>query len=170
MSLDELWAGWRSAYIESGDAGSGGDQPSDCVFCRIARAGDESVATGVVWRSDTTMAVLNAYPYASGHLLVMPSRHVGELDDLTPAESYGLWEGTTMAARALRSAYGPDGLNLGANLGRVAGAGVPGHLHMHVLPRWAGDTNFMTTVANVRVIPEALDVSWERLRSHWPAT
>jgi ATP adenylyltransferase len=98
----------------------------------------------------------------------MPVRHVGELGELSPAESADLWDGTRRAVAALCAAYDPDGVNMGANLGRAAGAGIPGHLHLHVLPRWSGDTNFMTSVAGVRVMPESLAVGWERLHRAWP--
>ena len=135
---------------------------------RIAASGPPSVDNLVVWRSDLSFAVLNAYPYASGHLLVMPLRHVAELDELSPEESADLWCGTRLAVSAITDAYDPDGINMGANLGRAAGAGIPGHLHLHVLPRWSGDTNFMTTVAGVRVMPESLTVGWERLHGAWP--
>ena len=114
-------------------------------------------------------AILNAYPYASGHLMVhahpptWPSSRTS-----APGESQALWAGVTEAVRALKAAYRPDGLNVGVNLGRAAGAGIPGHLHEHVLPRWFGDTNFMTSVADARVLPEALAVSAQRLRAAWP--
>jgi ATP adenylyltransferase len=116
-----------------------------------------------------TLAVLNAYPYASGHLMVMPIRHVRSLGDLTEDEASELWSALRKGAAALEEAYSPEGINLGANLGRAAGAGIPRHLHLHAVPRWVGDTNFMTSVANARVLPEALDASWERLHHVWSA-
>ena len=100
--------------------------------------------------------------------MVMPYREVAALEDLTPAEHTELWVGVRDAVVALKAAYAPDGVNVGINLGEAAGAGVPGHLHVHCLPRWAGDTNFMTSVAEVRVLPESLDVSWQKLRAAWP--
>ncbi len=100
--------------------------------------------------------------------MVMPTRHVGELEELAPEESGAIWAGVSAAVQALKAAYRPDGLNVGANLGRAAGAGIPGHFHMHVLPRWNGDTNFMTTVADTRVLPETLSSSAAKLRSAWP--
>jgi ATP adenylyltransferase len=114
------------------------------------------------------VALLNAYPYTSGHLMVMPTRHVAELEDLAPEEAGDIWEGVIAGVRAVKAAYKPDGANLGANLGRAGGAGVPGHFHMHVLPRWAGDTNFMTSVADARVLPEPLCESSDKLRANWP--
>jgi ATP adenylyltransferase len=167
-ALEQLWAGWRHEYVASATAAERHGAEEECVFCRIAASGSPSVDNFVVWRSELSFAVLNAYPYASGHLLVMPVRHVGELGELSPAESADLWDGTRRAVAALCAAYDPDGVNMGANLGRAAGAGIPGHLHLHVLPRWSGDTNFMTSVAGVRVMPESLAVGWERLHRAWP--
>jgi ATP adenylyltransferase len=123
----------------------------------------------VVWRGSLTAVILNAYPYTSGHVVVLPVRHVGEPEELSDEEGSALWSASVDAVRALRAAYSPDGLNLGSNLGRVAGAGVPGHFHVHVLPRWSGDSNFMTTVAEARVLPEALPVTLERLQRAWPS-
>jgi ATP adenylyltransferase len=163
-SLERLWAGWRSDYIQQATA----SDDKECVLCAILAGPDEE--THVVWRhpADLVGAVLNAYPYTSGHLMVLPSRHVGDIEELTAAEGAALWEGITEAVRALKAAYQPDGLNIGANLGRSAGAGVPGHFHVHVLPRWNGDTNFMTSVAEARVLPEALSVTAARVRAAWP--
>ena len=156
MSLERLWAGWRSAYV-SGVGTTGGDgaspQPADlpgeegdapaCVFCRIVAAGGPSSGTGVLWMGRTTLVVLNAYPYASGHLMALPLRHVGVLGDLTDEESAELWHGLRLGVAALEAAYRPEGINLGANLGQAAGAGIPRHLHLHAVPRWMGDTNFI---------------------------
>jgi ATP adenylyltransferase len=165
-SLERLWAGWRSEYIER--VTSPGEQ--DCVFCAILASGLPDEETFVVWRHPTGIAaaILNAYPYTSGHLMVVPTRHVGELEALGETEARAVWGGVVAGVKALKTAYGPDGLNLGANLGRPAGAGVPGHFHVHVLPRWNGDTNFMTSVAGARVLPEALPVSAAKVRAAWP--
>lgn len=160
--LGRLWAGWRNAYI------SATEEPG-CVLCRVVSGTGGDAASQVVWRGQRCAAVLNTYPYTSGHLMVVPTRHVGELEDLDAGESAELWEGVRMAVAALKAAYRPGGINLGANLGRAAGAGVPGHLHVHALPRWDGDTNFMTTTASARVLPEALPDSWARLRQAWPS-
>lgn len=167
MNLEHLWAGWRSEYVERASAGDVQEPDGGCVFCRIASAGEPSVDNGIVWRDDLSCAILNAYPYTTGHLLVMPVRHVGGLEELTPAESSSMWEATRTAVAVLGRAYEPDGANIGANLGRAAGAGIPAHLHMHVLPRWSGDTNFMTTVAGVRVMPESLSETWTKLHDAW---
>ena len=172
MSLEHLWAGWRRPYIVEATARERAGTPShdeaDCVFCRLAASGPPSEDNLVVWRGEATFVVMNAYPYASGHVLVLSLRHVGALSDLTSDESAGLWAATEAAVRAIETAYEPDGLNMGANLGRAAGAGLPGHLHLHVLPRWSGDTNFMTAVAETRVLPETLQLSWKRLTDAWP--
>jgi ATP adenylyltransferase len=139
------------------------------VLCRLVAPEVPDREGHVLWRGRRVAAVLNAYPYTSGHLMVLPTRHVGELEDLEPDESAELWDGARQAVVALKGAYRPGGINLGANLGRAAGAGIPGHLHLHVLPRWDGDTNFMTAVADVRVLPEPLDGTWAKLRAAWPA-
>ncbi len=166
-ALEQLWAGWRHEYVASATTAERHGTDGECVFCAIAASGPPGVDNLVVWRSALSFAVLNAYPYASGHLLVMPVRHLGELGELTEAESADLWDGARAAVAAICSAYDPDGVNMGANLGRAAGAGIPGHLHLHVLPRWSGDTNFMTSVAGVRVMPESLEVGWQRLSAAW---
>jgi ATP adenylyltransferase len=168
MSLDRLWAGWRSSYIAAGvDPSTAG---GDCVFCAILAFGEPDERTYLLWRGETSFAILNAYPYTSGHLMVMPTRHVGALDELTDDEADDLFRCARHGVAALESAYRPEGVNLGANLGHAAGAGVPGHLHVHALPRWAGDTNFMTSVAETRVLPEPLDETWRKLRDAWPST
>ena len=169
MTLERLWAGWRSGYVAdaAADDADHGDE-GGCVFCRILASGAPDEETLILWRGSTCFAILNLYPYTSGHTIVMPYRHVARLADLDPDEGNELWQATTAASVALTAAYGPDGLNLGANLGRSAGAGIPGHLHLHCLPRWSGDTNFMTTVAESRVLPESLSDSWQRVRDSWP--
>lgn len=187
MSLDHLWAGWRAGYVASvsdgvdysidggaGDRSHSGERSeeedsAECVFCAIASSDTSDKDLHVLYRGSSTFAVLNAYPYASGHLLVMPNRHVGEISALSIAEYSELFEVTRFAMLALESAYHADGMNMGANFGRAAGAGIPRHLHVHVLPRWLGDTNFMTTVASTRVMPEALADSWRKVRDAWPA-
>jgi ATP adenylyltransferase len=167
MGLEQLWAGWRRDYVTSATEAERRGTDGECVFCRIIDSGAPSADNGVVWRGQLTLAVLNAYPYASGHLLVLPVRHLSDLSELTGEESDALWATTRAAVAAITAAYGPDGINVGANLGRAAGAGLPRHLHLHALPRWAGDTNFMTSVAGVRVMPEPLTAAWERLAAAW---
>ncbi|MGI8792508.1 MAG: HIT family protein [Acidimicrobiales bacterium] len=170
MGLDRLWAGWRTEYVSSADDSASGDptEAGGCVFCRILSSSDRGADTGVLWRGTHAAAVLNAYPYTSGHLMVMPVRHTADLETLSVYEGSDLWSGITAGITAIKSAYGPDGINVGANLGRAAGAGVPGHAHMHVLPRWEGDTNFTTAVAGVRVMPESLPATFDKLSAAWP--
>ena len=164
--MERLWAGWRSSYVAA--AGNGALAGEGSIFRRILASGLPDDETHVVWRGETCFAILNAYPYTSGHLLVMPYREVGELEDLTPAEAAEMWAGVRDAVMAIKAAYAPHGVNVGMNLGEAAGAGVPSHLHVHVLPRWSADSNFMTAVAEVRVLPEALGDSWRKLREAWP--
>lgn len=165
MSLERIWAGWRAAYVtgDTGELEGSGDQ---CLFCQLPHLDDADAY--IVERTDLGYTVLNAYPYTTGHLMVAPLRHQPELEGLTPEESQALMVALQRAVRAIKGAFRPDGVNLGANLGRVAGAGVPGHFHFHALPRWAGDTNFMTTVAEARVLPEDLRTTWQNLKQAWP--
>ena len=165
MSTSRLWAGWRSRYVTSA---LGPDEDEGCVFCAILGGEVPEAEDQVVWRDEIAAVVVNLYPYTSGHLLVMPVRHVGDIEDLEPEESTAVWELTKRCVRALRSAYNPDGFNLGANLGRPAGAGIPDHIHLHCVPRWNGDTNFMTSVADTRVLPETLADTSAKVRAAWP--
>jgi diadenosine tetraphosphate (Ap4A) HIT family hydrolase len=165
LTLERLWAGWRAAYVASA-AMTPSTGAHDCLFCALAAADPEEAL--VVARDDLVFAVMNAFPYTSGHLMIAPLRHEAELEDLKPDEATALMSMTQDAVVALKAAYTPDGLNVGINIGRTAGAGVPGHVHLHALPRWDGDTNFMTTVAEARVLPEDLRTSWEKVRAAWP--
>ena len=162
MSLERLWAGWRGEYMATA-----GDPDIACVFCRILDSGEPDEATHILWRGEKVFAILNAYPYTTGHLMVMPYRHVGELDELDADESAELWPAVTQAVAAVRAAFSPEGMNVGLNLGRAAGAGVLGHLHVHALPRWLGDSNFMTTVAETRVLPEWLSETRAKITAAW---
>jgi diadenosine tetraphosphate (Ap4A) HIT family hydrolase len=170
VSLERLWAGWRTTYIEGvanqPEPTGGADE---CLFERLAAVTPD--ADGLILaRNEHAFAVMNAYPYSSGHLMVVPLRHESTLAGLSRDEATAVMGLVQDANAALLAAYRPDGINVGANIGRAAGAGVPGHVHVHVLPRWAGDTNFMTTVAETRVLPEDLRTSWEKVRSAWPRT
>lgn len=167
--FDHLWSGWRGEYVATvpDDEQLDTSRPA-CVFCAILDSGLGDEETQIVHRGERVMVILNAYPYATGHVLVMPYRHTGALTDLDPAESVELWSEVTRAVSVLTEVYSPEGHNVGLNLGRVSGAGIPGHLHVHVLPRWGGDTNFMTSVANARVLPEALSVTRDKLAAAWP--
>lgn len=165
--MDRLWAGWRSSYVAA--AGQGLPEAGEgSVFRRILAAGLPDEESHIVWRGEQVFAILNAFPYTSGHVLVMPYREVGELEDLTPDEATELWSAVRDTVAALKRAYRPHGINIGLNLGEAAGAGVPSHLHVHVLPRWGADSNFMTAVAEARVLPESLSDSWRKLRDAWP--
>jgi ATP adenylyltransferase len=166
--LERLWSGWRSAYVSSVGSEPVDTGDSRSVFTRILQSGLPDEETHVLHRGKEVFALLNAYPYATGHLMVLPYREVPELEDLTPSESTELWETVTGAVRALKAAYAPDGLNVGLNLGRPAGGSVSRHLHVHVVPRWTGDSNFMTATANTRTIPEALPDTAAKLRAAWP--
>ncbi len=137
------------------------------MFCGIIRSGEPDEVRHVLWMGSSTVVLLNAFPYSPGHVMVLPMRHVGDLCELEPEEAVELSSGVYGAVAAVKAAYRPEGMNLGVNLGRAAGAGIPAHLHVHIVPRWIGDTNFMTTVAGVRVLPEALGDSWAKLRAAW---
>lgn len=164
--LERLWAPWRSHYV-AGIHEAVSEPGEGTLFEQILAAPEPDEKTGILWRGETCFAVLNAYPYGSGHLMVAPNRAVADLGDLTPYESIELWTAVQDAVAAIRRAYSPDGVNVGLNLGAAAGAGVPDHLHVHCLPRWRGDTNFMSTVAETRVLPEPLAESWSKLRNAW---
>ncbi len=156
-----LWAPWRLEYIQQADDADG------CIFCAAAEGDDEERL--VVRRSDAALVVLNKFPYASGHLMVAQRRHVGELADLADDEALAIHRFAVEALAALAVTYRPDGYNLGWNLGRVAGAGIVDHVHLHVVPRWAGDTNFMPVLADVKVLPEHLAETRRKLAAAWPA-
>jgi ATP adenylyltransferase len=164
--LDRLWAGWRNAYVAA--AGSGELVGAGSVFRRIIESGMPDDEAFIVWRGDETFAILNAFPYTSGHVLVMPYREVAELEELKDSEADELWRAVRDAVTAIKRAYGAHGVNVGLNLGEAAGAGVPSHLHVHVLPRWSADSNFMTSIAETRVLPESLPDSWRKVRDAWP--
>jgi len=142
------------------------EESEGCFFCQKLAAGDDEAAYILV-RTDAAFAILNAFPYNPGHLMVAPVRHVGELEELTAAELAESDELLQRSIRALKESSKPDGFNLGMNLGRVAGAGVPGHLHWHLVPRWNGDTNFMPVIADTKVLPEALAQTYTRLKPHF---
>lgn len=165
MSLDRLWADWRSGYVSHPDTGR---EDLGCVMCNLVNAADDAEAL-VLERTQHTITVMNLYPYGSGHLMVAPVRHVAGLEDLDDDALVGITRAQVRAIRAIRAAYAPDGINVGANLGRAAGAGVPHHLHLHVVPRWSGDTNFMTSIAEVRVLPESLRDGYQKLQAMWPS-
>ena len=153
--MERLWAPWRSAYV----MGSGGAN-TDCVFCSTEPGRDELILA----RGRVSFVILNLYPYNNGHLMVVPNRHVADLASTTEAEQTELMRLTRHAEIAVNEAYTPQGINIGINLGRPAGAGVLDHLHIHLVPRWNGDTNFMTVIGDVRVLPEDLGATAKKLR------
>jgi len=167
--MDRLWAGWRSAYVEAAaDGGLSASHEEGSIFTRILASGRDDAETYIVHRGELVFVILNGYPYTSGHMLVMPYREMASLEDLSVDEAAELWATVTDGVVAIKAAYRPDGINVGLNLGAAAGAGVTGHLHVHVLPRWNADSNFMTSVAEARVLPEDLATSWRKLRDAWP--
>lgn len=167
MSLDRLWNGWRSAYVRGHNDGVE-HRGEGSVFTRILASGLDDTETHVVHRGRDVFAIMNAFPYASGHLLVLPYREVADLEDLTGDESAELWSTVTDAVAALKASHRPTALNVGINLGASAGGSISEHLHVHVVPRWEGDANFMTAVANTRTLPEPLAESASRVRDAWP--
>jgi ATP adenylyltransferase len=159
--VKRLWAPWRLEYIRSADEDTG------CVFCRARDASDEDGL--VVYRGETAFVLVNKFPYASGHLMVAPLRHVGDFGGLGSEEAAEIHALGAASIRVLSETLQPQGFNLGWNLGRIAGAGVVDHVHLHVVPRWAGDTNFMPVLADTRVMPEALEATREALAAAWPS-
>ncbi len=155
----QLWAPWRLEYIKQADELEG------CVFCLAAAGEDEEML--VVHRGETAFVLLNKFPYSSGHLMVAPYRHAGDFAGLSDAEVLEIHRLAGSGIAALDAVYGPQGYNTGWNLGRIAGAGVVDHVHLHVVPRWSGDTNFMPVLADVRVLPEHLVETRERLAAAW---
>jgi len=167
--MARMWAGWRLPYIRGNDDPRAHDVPEGLsVFEGIFRSNLPDESTYILWRGDSCFALMNAFPYTTGHLMVMPQRAIADLDGLGPDEYNELWQGVRAAVSALKTAFNPQGVNVGLNLGAAAGAGFPDHLHVHCVPRWSGDTNFMTTIAETRVLPEAIGDSWRRLRAAWP--
>jgi ATP adenylyltransferase len=189
--MDRLWTPWRYEYVsrsaESLAPGvpdklngwvSSGAEVTGCVFCNVIRAVDYAVANGMaefeaeraahlLVRAEHCFLCLNAFPYGTGHILIVPYRHVPSLAVLPSLEAAEMISLAQQVERVLRQVYRPDGLNFGINVGEAGGAGIAGHLHMHALPRWIGDTNFMSVTANTRVLPETLDITWERIRCAW---
>lgn len=170
--MDNLWAPWRLAYIKGNESKeeparaplpllAGGE--ADCFLCRDA-VDEPQAANLIVERSNRSLVVLNRFPYNNGHLLIAPLRHVGQLGELTEEEQLDCLRLVSRLIGQLDQLMHPEGFNVGLNLGRAAGAGVPGHLHWHIVPRWSGDTNFMPVLANVKVIPQSLEALWELLR------
>ena len=191
--MDRLWTPWRYEYVtrakESAAPGvpaaltawvESGAPVTDCVFCNMIAAADYAVRQGmpaadaekaayILARTRHTYLCLNAFPYATGHILIVPYRHVDSLAALSPEEAQEMMDLAQRVERVLRTVYQPGGMNFGLNLGEAGGAGIASHIHMHALPRWIGDTNFMTATADTRVLPEALETTWSRIRQTWNA-
>lgn len=163
--VDRLWTPWRYQYITGASGEKSEREDPGCIFCALCQDESRDDSTFILHRARFNYVVLNIYPYTSGHLLIVPYQHTADLDAATRDTTDELMELAKESQTVLRAAYQPQGFNLGMNLGRAAGAGVAGHIHLHVMPRWAGDANFMTTVGETRVLPEDLPTTYERLRS-----
>jgi ATP adenylyltransferase len=154
--MDHLWTPWRYAYVTGAEAMSG------CIFCNAPKESDQQAR--IVHRGAHCYVILNTYPYTNGHVMIVPYAHLDELQKLPADAAHEMMILTQKMETVLRSLYRPDGINLGMNIGKAAGAGVAGHIHMHILPRWAADANFVSVIGETRVLPETLDVTWERIR------
>jgi ATP adenylyltransferase len=183
--MDLLWTPWRYTYVTNAEKAVRPGVPPrldgwigdlGCVFCNLIASVDHAIAQGMprdeaemagglVLRGKDCFICLNAYPYTSGHIMVLPYVHEASLAALPPATAHEIMDLAQKTERVLTALYSPHGINFGMNLGQAAGAGVAGHLHLHGLPRWIGDTNFMTTIAETRVMPEDLDITWKRMRT-----
>jgi ATP adenylyltransferase len=159
--MDYLWTPWRYAYIT--DAAKSDGKSGQCIFCDLPKLPDEEAK--IVYRGNYCFIILNSFPYTTGHVMVVPFAHLDELQKLPAATADEIMALSQKMEGVLRTVYSPDGVNLGMNIGRAAGAGVAGHVHMHVLPRWVGDTNFMTTVGESRVLPEALEQTYKKIKA-----
>ncbi len=157
--MDHLWTPWRSTYI------SGKTETPGCIFCSAAADPSQDSKTLVVYRGRLVFVILNRFPYTSGHLMIAPYEHVSRLSSASEEATAEMMAIARRSEQILEQTYKPDGLNMGMNLGEAAGAGIAQHIHLHILPRWSGDANFMTTVAETRVMPEALDRTYEKLRA-----
>jgi ATP adenylyltransferase len=154
--MDHLWTPWRYAYV------TGADRTNSCIFCDAPKASDEEAR--IVHRGTHCYIILNTYPYTNGHVMIVPYAHLDELHKLPADAAAEMMALTQRMESALRPLYHPDGVNLGMNIGKAAGAGVAGHIHMHILPRWVADANFVSVIGETRVLPESLDVTWKRIR------
>lgn len=162
--MDILWSPWRYAYIKSSESKSTG-KTSGCVFCDILNNSASDEDNYILHRAEFNFVILNVYPYISGHLMIVPFAHLADLDRADKSATDEMMDLAKRSQTALREAYQPHGFNLGMNFGRAAGAGVAEHFHMHVLPRWVGDANFMTSVGETRTIPEDLRTTYEKLKT-----
>ena len=155
--MDYLWTPWRYAYVTAAEKTTG------CVFCDAVNAGDDAKVR-IVHRGQHCFIILNTFPYTPGHVMIVPYAHLDELRKLPPEAAHEMMELSQRMETVLRELYRPDGINLGMNIGKAAGAGIAGHIHMHVLPRWVADANFVSVIGETRILPETLDVTWRRMR------
>jgi ATP adenylyltransferase len=155
--MEVLWAPWRKSYVIL----AGLSRDSNCIFCNAVQSSNTN--NYVIYRSKHSLAMLNKYPYNNAHVMVAPKRHVPSPELLSDEELLDIFKIMNVIMSAIRLCYNPDGFNVGANIGRIAGAGIEGHLHIHIVPRWSGDTNFMAVIANAKVIPESLNETYSRL-------
>jgi ATP adenylyltransferase len=160
--VERLWSPWRHDYIVK----AGADSSSTCVFCDAPKGANDEESF-ILHRASHNFVILNLYPYISGHLMIAPYDHLADLDSAAKESTDEMMDLVKVSQTALRDVYRPDGFNIGMNLGRAGGAGVAGHFHMHVMPRWSGDTNFMTTVGETRVLSESLSTTYEKLRGRF---
>ncbi|PYX80580.1 MAG: HIT family hydrolase [Acidobacteria bacterium] len=154
--MDYLWTPWRYAYI------TGAEKPKGCIFCKLPMQDDKNAK--IVYRAKQCFVILNSYPYTPGHVMVVPYAHLDELQKLPAETAHEMMDLSQKMEQVLRGLYKPDGVNLGMNIGAAAGAGIAGHIHMHVLPRWVADANFVSVVGETRVLPETLETTWERMK------
>jgi ATP adenylyltransferase len=161
--MDYLWTPWRYAYV------SGADKAVGCVFCNAVKEKDDAKAW-IVHRGEHCFVILNAYPYTPGHVMIVPYTHLDELQKLPTEAANEMMKLSQRLEGVLRELYHPDGINLGMNIGKAAGAGIAGHIHMHVLPRWVADANFVSVIGETRILPEMLDVTWEKMRKAFSVT
>ena len=162
--LDRIWNGWRAEYVQRDSHGVASDKS---VFSEILESGLPDEETFIVHRGQTCFVIMNAFPYSSGHVLVIPYREVPDLELLTEEETTEIWLTVTKVVQTIKAEFKPKGMNVGINLGHAAGGSVAQHLHIHVVPRWGGDSNFMVAVATTKILPEALDVTASRIRKRW---
>ena len=158
--MDYLWTPWRYAYITT--TGKNEGKPEVCILCELPKLLDQEAK--IVYRAKHCYIILNSFPYTSGHVMIVPFAHLDELQKVPEAAAHEMMSLSQKMESVLRQIYSPDGVNLGMNIGRAAGAGIAGHVHMHVLPRWVGDTNFMTVTGESRVLPEALEETFVGIR------
>jgi len=155
--MDYLWTPWRYAYVSSTEKTTG------CVFCEAVNSGDDAKAR-IAYRGPHCFIILNTYPYTPGHVMIVPYAHLDELRKLPPEAAREMMNLSQRMESVLRELYHPDGINLGMNIGKAAGAGIAGHIHMHILPRWVADANFLSVIGETRILPETLDLTWKRIK------